>query len=98
VRRNVSGATPTLKLAPSNSVTVRHVPLTLMLSPRWQSPRMAAQSLMVREVPPPPLVDSSRLCSAETAGGGRQRGAGRGGERRHVLPMISTMPVNMVGL
>jgi hypothetical protein len=52
VRRNVSGATPTLKEALSNEVTVRHVPFTLMLSPRLQSPRISAALEMVRVVPP----------------------------------------------
>ena len=38
---------------------VRHVPLTLMLSPRWASVRISAQSVIVKEVPPPPLLVSS---------------------------------------
>ena len=52
VRRNVSGATPTLKEDLSNEVTVRHVPLTLILSPRLQSPRMSEALEIVRVVPP----------------------------------------------
>ena len=36
----------------SNEVTVRHVPLTLILSPRLQSPRMSEALEIVRVVPP----------------------------------------------
>ena len=39
----------------------------LMLSPRWQSSRMSEQLLIVNEVPPPPLDDSSCWTSFETA-------------------------------
>lgn len=51
VRRRVSGATPTTNESVSNEVTVRQVPLTLMLSPRWQSARISAAEEMVSEVP-----------------------------------------------
>ena len=44
------------------------VPLMLMLSPRWASERMSAQSLIVREVPPPPEEVASCVSRAETAG------------------------------
>lgn len=69
MRRRVSGATPTLKVEVSNSVTVRQVPLTDMLSPSWQSPRMSEAPEMVREVPPPPLAVVSSCSSLDTAGG-----------------------------
>lgn len=52
VLRSVSGATPTLKVELVKEVTVRQVPLTLMLSPRWQSERISAASEMVSVVPP----------------------------------------------
>lgn len=52
MRRRVSGATPTLKVDLSKAVTVKQVPLTLMLSPRWQSPRISDAFEMVRLVPP----------------------------------------------
>jgi hypothetical protein len=72
VLRSVSGATPTLKVLWSNSVMVRQVPFTLMLSPREASERMGLHSEMVREVPPPPAVVVSsalRLLTAEEGGG-----------------------------
>ena len=47
---------------------VWEVPFMLMLSPSFASERMAAQSVMVREVPPPPLVLSSCFSRTETAG------------------------------
>jgi len=68
VLRSVSGATPTLKEDRSNSVMVRQVPLTLMLSPREASERISLHWEMVREVPPPPEVVVSRLLSLVTAG------------------------------
>lgn len=52
VRRRVSGATPTTNVSFVKDVTVRQVPLTEMESPRWQSGRTVAASLMVRDVPP----------------------------------------------
>jgi hypothetical protein len=52
VLRNVSGATPTLKEDLSKEVTVRQVPFTLILSPRWQSVRISEASEMVSVVPP----------------------------------------------
>ena len=51
VRRSVSGAMPTVKVEGVKCVTVRQVPFTLMLSPRWQSVRMGAAEEMVRVVP-----------------------------------------------
>lgn len=38
-----------------------------MLSPRWQSSRIALALLIVREVPPPPEEDESRGSSLDTA-------------------------------
>jgi hypothetical protein len=67
VRRNVSGATPTLKYSFVNSVTVRHVPLTQMESPRCASSRMEEQLEIVRDVPLPPDEDESREVRAVTA-------------------------------
>lgn len=99
MRRSVSGETPTLKLDEENSVTVRQVPLTEMESPRWQSVRMSAQSEMVREVPPPPEADASSWLSSETAAcvaGQLGRSRADGMVRIGVLPIVSTMPVNML--
>jgi hypothetical protein len=68
VRRSVSGATPTLKKEEgSNSVTVRQVPFTLMLSPREASLRIGEQFVMVREVPEPPEEVESSGVRALTA-------------------------------
>ena len=72
VRRNVSGAIPILKESwgveeGDSSVMVRHVPFTQMLSPRWASSRISEQSLIVSEVPPPPLDVSSCFIRLETA-------------------------------
>jgi hypothetical protein len=75
VRRSVSGATPTLNAPLSNSVIVRHVPLTDILSPRCASPSMSCASEMVSEVPPPPL-DVWSSCSRADTTGRRQLGAG----------------------
>jgi hypothetical protein len=50
-----------------NSVTVKHVPLTAMLSPRCTSSRMAAALEIVSDVPPPPVAVESSGTSAETA-------------------------------
>lgn len=95
VRRSVSGATPTLNVLLSNSVTVRHVPLTLMLSPSWQSSKIASAPEIVSDVPPPPLAVVSSWSSLETAaavqymvGGTRQTASS--------LPTISTIPVNIL--
>src|SRR5271155_2263175 len=63
----VSGATPTLKVVLSNSVTVRQVPLMEMLSPSIAPSRIGPQSEIVRDVPPPPDVDESRSLRLETA-------------------------------
>lgn len=68
VRRRVSGETPTLNSVDVKDVIVRHVPLILMLSPRWASVRISSQSEMVREVPPPPDEVSSWDSRAVTAG------------------------------
>jgi hypothetical protein len=56
-----------LKQDLSNSVIVRQVPFTLMLSPREASVRISAHSEMVREVPPPPEVVESRVVRLVTA-------------------------------
>jgi len=58
---NVSGASPTLNLVASNSVTVRQQPLTEIESPMWQSPRIGALSPIVRLQPPPPLSVTSNV-------------------------------------
>jgi hypothetical protein len=63
VRRSVSGETPTTKESLSKEVTVKQVPLMLMLSPKWQSPRISEAEDIVRDVPP---VSSCGL-SSETA-------------------------------
>lgn len=42
-------------------------PLTEILSPRWASPRISAASVMVREVPPPPVAVSSWGTNDKTA-------------------------------
>jgi len=70
VRRRVSGAMVTLKVVGVKAVMVRQVPFTLMLSPRWASERISAQSTIVREVPPPPVSVSSCFSRMETAGWG----------------------------
>jgi len=67
VLRNVSGATPTLKDDLSNSVTVRQVPLTEILSPSATSLRMESHCEIVREVPPPPDEVESTLTSFDAA-------------------------------
>lgn len=51
VLRSVSGANPTVKTLLSNWVTVRQVPLTAMLSPRWTPPR-TVEAEMVMSKPP----------------------------------------------
>lgn len=67
VLSKVSGATPTLKNPPSsfssNSVTVKHAPLTLMESPMWQSSSTGALSAMTMLHPPPPdsVVSSGEM-------------------------------------
>jgi hypothetical protein len=63
VRRSVSGETPTTNKFLSKDVTVKQVPLMLMLSPRWQSPRISEAEDIVSDVPP---VSSCGL-SSETA-------------------------------
>lgn len=65
MRRRVSGATPTTKEEGVKEVTVRQVPFTLMLSPRWQSVRISVADDIVRDVPP---VSSCGLSSETTAG------------------------------
>lgn len=70
-----------------------------MLSPKWASVRISAQSEIVREVPPPPAAVSSCFSRRVTAGWVSLAGyvASRGsGEGTYVLPVISTMPVNMI--
>lgn len=74
VRRRVSGATPTLNEDLSNSVTVKHVPLTEIESPNAASPKISAQSDMVKEVPFPPDVEGSSCCRLVTAKKGCQNG------------------------
>lgn len=75
VRRRVSGAQPTLKNHEDsgpvleNSVMVRQVPFTEMLSPRAASGRMVGQEEMVRDVPEPPVAEESRGLSSVTARG-----------------------------
>ena len=66
VRRRVSGATPTVKEEVVKVVTVRQVPFTLMLSPRWQSVRTSVALEMVRVVPP----SEERGLREVTSGGG----------------------------
>lgn len=44
------------------------VPLMLMLSPKWASVRISAQSEIVIEVPPPPAAVSSCFSRRVTAG------------------------------
>lgn len=55
------------QFAASESRVDVHRPLTLMLSPRWQSPRMASQSEIVNDVPPPPDAVVSSASRDETA-------------------------------
>ncbi len=52
VRRRVSGATPTVKEEEVKDVTVRQVPFTDILSPRWASSRTGEALEIVRVVPP----------------------------------------------
>lgn len=78
VRRNVSGAIPTLNdVVPSYSVTVRQVPsvnivswvrqvpLIQIESPRWTSSRMGPTSVIVAEKPLPPDSDVSMGTNAD---------------------------------
>lgn len=44
------------------------VPFILMLSPKWASVRISAQSEIVSEVPPPPAAESSCFSRRVTAG------------------------------
>ena len=44
------------------------IPFMLMLSPKWASARISAQSEMVSEVPPPPAALSSCFSRRVTAG------------------------------
>ncbi|KAM3066378.1 hypothetical protein ACMFMF_011936 [Clarireedia jacksonii] len=90
VRRRVSGAHPTVKLSLVKLVTVRQIPLTEMLSPSPQSPRMAAALLIVRVAP----YWLSSLMS-ETTRFWLGRGIGRW-NMRYKPPLISTRPVNIV--
>lgn len=73
-----------------------------MLSPRWASSRIAAASPMVSEVPPPPVAVSSCGINDETAVVLRVRffqcskkSSQEGGSNS--LPMVSTIPVNILG-
>lgn len=68
VRRRVSGETPTVNWEGVKEVTVKQVPLMLMLSPKWASVRISAQSEIVIEVPPPPAAVSSCFSRRVTAG------------------------------
>ena len=43
-------------------------PFILMLSPKWASVRISAQSEIVSEVPPPPAAESSCFSRRVTAG------------------------------
>jgi hypothetical protein len=90
VRRKVSGATPTLKEDLSNWVTVRQVPLMLMLSPRLQSPRISEALEMVRVVPP----SSDWWLSSETTGHYQRSVLIEIWE--NIPPIISTIPVNIM--
>ncbi len=56
VRDSVSFANPTLKLCPSNSVTVRHAPLIQIESPTWQSDRMGEAWVKVNVKPEEEVV------------------------------------------
>lgn len=69
----------------------------LIESPRCASSRISEQSEMVRDVPLPPDEDSSRFTRTVTAGW-RQPGATKSlYENNDILPIVSTMPVNIVG-
>lgn len=46
---------------------MQFIPLTAILSPRWQSVRISSQSVIVNDVPPPPLDEVSRGSRDETA-------------------------------
>jgi hypothetical protein len=96
VLRSVSDATPTFKAEWSNSLMVRQVPSTLILSPREASERILAQLEMVREVPPPLEVLESRVVSLLTPWAMRLV-IRRFGVKKimNSLPMVSTKPVNM---
>lgn len=52
----------------AGSETEANAPLMLMLSPKWASVRISAQSEMVSEVPPPPAAVSSCFSRRVTAG------------------------------
>ena len=88
MRRRVSGETPTLNSDVVKEVMVRQVPFVLILSPKWASVRMSAQSEIVREVPPPPAAVSSWASRAVTAG--YVRGFSREGDSRmgKLLPIV----------
>lgn len=68
----------------------------LMLSPKWASVRMSAQSEIVREVPPPPAALSSCFSRRVTAGCVSLAGKSDGGAKENLLPVTSTMPVNIM--
>jgi hypothetical protein len=94
---SVSDATPTFKVEWANSLMVRQVPSTLILSPREASERILAQLEMVREVPPPLEVLESRVVSLLTPRAMRLV-IRRFGVKKimNSLPMVSTKPVNMI--
>ena len=72
-------------------------PFMLILSPKWASVRMSAQSEIVSEVPPPPAAESSCFSRRVTAGYvSLAEMENLLEERRDLLPMTSTMPVNMI--
>ena len=50
------------------SETEADAPFMLILSPKWASVRISAQSEMVSEVPPPPAAVSSCFSRRVTAG------------------------------
>lgn len=64
---------PTWKVESVKDVTVRHVPLTEMLSPKWQSVRMGATLEIVRVVPP----SVERGLRADTTGFLLEKGNGQ---------------------
>lgn len=70
----------------------------LMLSPKWASVRISAQSEIVRDVPPPPAAVSSCFSRRVTANCVSLAESIAGWENggRDVLPVTSTMPVNMI--
>ena len=51
----------------AKEVTVRQVPLTLMLSPRWQSLRISEALEIVRVVPPSSALGLSSVTTMESS-------------------------------